>query len=52
MDIAWTENTALREDYHTSREETVVLKAAVDTLTKKLDDSITISTPPPSPGLS
>jgi Mg2+ and Co2+ transporter CorA len=46
MDAAWTENTVLREAYHASREETAALKAAVDTLMKKLDDSITTSTPP------
>jgi hypothetical protein len=49
MDAAWTENTALREAYHASREETAALKAAVDTLTKKLDNSTAISAPP-SPG--
>jgi hypothetical protein len=48
MDAAWTENTALREPYHASREETAALKAAVDTLTKKLDENIT-TTVPPSP---
>jgi predicted nuclease with TOPRIM domain len=46
MDVTWTENTALREAYHASRQETAGLKAAVDTLTKKLDDTIAISTPP------
>jgi hypothetical protein len=48
MDAAWTENTALREAYRASREETAVLKAAVDTLTKKLDENIA-TTMPPSP---
>jgi chromosome segregation ATPase len=48
MDAAWTENTALREAYRTSREETVSLKAAVDTLMKKLDENIA-TTVPPSP---
>jgi hypothetical protein len=33
MDAAWTENTALREAYRASREETAALKAAVDSLT-------------------
>jgi hypothetical protein len=48
MDATWTENTALRKAYHASREETVALKAAVVTVTKKLDE--TIATPaPPSP---
>jgi hypothetical protein len=48
MDPTWTKNTALREAYHASKEETVALKAAVDTLTKKLDENIT-TTAPPSP---
>jgi hypothetical protein len=39
MDAVWTKNTALREAYHTSREETAALKVAVDTLTKKLDEN-------------
>lgn len=43
---AWTENTALHESYYALREETVMLKAAMDTLTKQLDDNITMSTPP------
>jgi hypothetical protein len=46
MDATWTENTVLREAYHASREETVALKAAVDTLTKKLDETIATPTPP------
>jgi hypothetical protein len=46
MDAAWTENTALREAYRASREETALLKAAVDTLTKKLDENIAIAAPP------
>jgi DNA repair exonuclease SbcCD ATPase subunit len=45
MDATWTENTALREAYRASREETAALKAAVDTLTKKLDETIAISPP-------
>jgi methyl-accepting chemotaxis protein len=48
MDAAWTENIALREAYHASREETAALKAAVNTLTKKLDENIA-TTAPPSP---
>jgi hypothetical protein len=48
MDATWTENTALREAYRASREETAALKAAVDTLTKKLEENIT-TTAPPSP---
>jgi hypothetical protein len=46
MDAAWTENTALREAYCASREETAALRAAVDTLTKKLHESTTMSAPP------
>jgi hypothetical protein len=46
IDIACTENTVLCKAYHTSREETAALKAAVDTLMKKLNNSITISAPP------
>jgi hypothetical protein len=46
MDITWRENTILCEAYHTSREETAMLKAAVDSLMKILDESTTISTPP------
>jgi hypothetical protein len=37
---------ALRKAYHSCREETAVLKAAVDTLMMKLDENIAISTPP------
>jgi hypothetical protein len=48
MVMTWTENTALREAYRASREETAALKAAVDTLTKKLEENIT-TTAPPSP---
>jgi hypothetical protein len=48
MDAAWTENTALREAYCTSREETAALKAAVDALMKRIDETIT-TTMPPSP---
>jgi hypothetical protein len=48
MDVASTENTMLREAYCASREETAALKAAVDTLTKKLDENIA-TTVPPSP---
>jgi hypothetical protein len=44
MDAAWTENTVLHKGYHASREETAMLKAAVDSLMKKLDKSTTLST--------
>jgi hypothetical protein len=46
MDATWSKNTALREAYHASREETAALKAAVDALTKKLDENNAISAPP------
>jgi hypothetical protein len=46
MDAAWTENTALREAYCTSREETAALKAAVDSLTQKIDKQLAILAPP------
>jgi hypothetical protein len=48
MDAAWVENTALREAYRASREETAALKAAVDALTKRIDETST-TTMPPSP---
>jgi hypothetical protein len=48
MDAPWTENTALREAFRASREETAAHKAAVDTLTKRIDETIT-TTMPPSP---
>jgi hypothetical protein len=51
MDAAWTKNTALREAYCASREEMAALKAAVDTLTWKIDEQVTIPAPP-SPDLS
>jgi hypothetical protein len=37
-----TENTLLHEAYSTSREERAALRAAVDNLMKKLDDTIAI----------
>jgi regulator of replication initiation timing len=46
MDATWTRNTALREAYRASREETAALKVAVDTLMKKLDENIGITVPP------
>jgi hypothetical protein len=51
MDAAWTENTALREAYRASREEKAALKAAVDSLTQKIDEQLAIPAPP-SPDLS
>jgi hypothetical protein len=50
MDAAWTEKTALREAYRASREETAALKAAVDSLTQKIDEQLAIPAPP-SPDL-
>jgi Lhr-like helicase len=50
MDAAWTENTVLCEAYHASREETAALKDAVDALTKRINENITIPAPP-SPDL-
>jgi hypothetical protein len=46
IDMTWIENTTLREAYYTSREETAMLKAAVETLMKKLNESTTMSAPP------
>jgi hypothetical protein len=46
IDVTWTENTALREAYRASREQTAALKAAVNTLMKTLDENITITVPP------
>jgi regulator of replication initiation timing len=46
MDAAWTENTALREAYRACREETAALKAAVDALTKRIDETIATTVPP------
>jgi uncharacterized coiled-coil DUF342 family protein len=46
IDAAWTENTALREAYRASSQETAAVKAAMDTLTKKLDETIAVSAPP------
>jgi hypothetical protein len=50
MDAAWTENIALREAYRVSREETAALKAAVDSLTQRIDEQLAIPAPP-SPDL-
>jgi hypothetical protein len=46
MNAAWTENTALREAYRASREETAALKTAVDSLTRKIDEQLAIPAPP------
>jgi hypothetical protein len=46
MDAAWVENTALHEAYHASREEMAALKAAVDYLTKNIDEQLAIPAPP------
>jgi hypothetical protein len=46
LEAAWTENTTLHEAYCTSREETALFKATMDTLMKNIDENITISTAP------
>jgi hypothetical protein len=46
MDVAWTENTAVRKAYYASREETAALKATMDTLMKRIDETITTTMPP------
>jgi hypothetical protein len=46
IEIVNTENTLLYEAYSTSREETAALKAAVDNLTKKLNNTIIITAHP------
>jgi hypothetical protein len=50
MDAAWTKNTALREAYRASRDETAALQAAVDSLTWTIDERLAILAPP-SPDL-
>jgi hypothetical protein len=50
MDAAWTENTAFREAYRASRDETAALQAAVDYLTWTIDERLAILAPP-SPDL-
>jgi hypothetical protein len=46
MDIVLSENSELRIAYNTSKTETAALKAAIDTLTCKLDKHTAISAPP------
>jgi hypothetical protein len=46
VDTVVQENTALREAHEDSRKEKAVLQAAVDNLTRKLDEHTTISAPP------
>jgi septation ring formation regulator EzrA len=46
MDIVLSENSELHTAYNTSKTETAALKAAVATLTCKLDKHTTISAPP------
>jgi hypothetical protein len=46
MDAAWTENTALCKAYCASREETAALKATVEALIKRIDETITTTAPP------
>jgi hypothetical protein len=50
MDMVLDENTELRTAYNNSRTETAALKAAVDTLTRKID-KYAISSAPASPNL-
>jgi uncharacterized protein (UPF0335 family) len=46
VDTVIRENTVLRKAHEASRRETAALQAAVDTLTRKLDEHTTISAPP------
>jgi hypothetical protein len=46
MDAVLTDNTVLRVAYDASRVETAVLKTAVDTLTRKLDEHTAMLAPP------
>jgi hypothetical protein len=48
MDAVLNDNTELRMAYDAFRTETAALKAAVDTLTRKVDEQITIPAPPSS----
>jgi hypothetical protein len=51
MDTVVNDNTVLRVAYDASKQETAPLKAAVDTLSRKIDEQIAIPAPP-SPDLS
>jgi hypothetical protein len=51
MDTVVNENTVLRAAYDASKQESAALKAAVDTLSGKIDEQITIPAPP-SPDLT
>jgi hypothetical protein len=46
MDTVVNENNVLRVAYDASKQETAALKAAVDTLSRKIDEQITIPAPP------
>jgi hypothetical protein len=46
VDTVVQENTVLREAHEDSRKETAVLQAAVDNLTRRLDEHTAISAPP------
>jgi hypothetical protein len=46
MDTVVNENTVLRVAYDASKQETAALKAAVDTLRRKIDEQIAIPAPP------
>jgi DNA repair ATPase RecN len=50
MDAVLNDNTELHAAYDASRAETAVLKAAVDTLTRRFDEQIA-NLAPPSPDL-
>jgi hypothetical protein len=51
MDTVVNENTVLRAAHDASKQETAALKAAVDTLSRKIDEQIAIPAPP-SPDLT
>jgi hypothetical protein len=46
IDAHRTENIVLHKAHHVSREETVALNIAIDTLIQKLDENITTTIPP------
>jgi hypothetical protein len=50
MDTVINENTVLRAAYNASKQESAAVKAAVDTLSRKIDEQIAIPAPP-SPDL-
>jgi hypothetical protein len=46
MDATWTENTVLCKAYCACRQETAALKATMDALMKRIDETITTTIPP------